>query len=170
MDSTIKYSLLIFLICITYSCNKDSYYSISKSQPENNIKILLRGPGTCSTLVFLNSSGDGQVIRGKTDDYHREKFKKFKSVEFLINFKIPKENLKELKSSLNQLNESNLIESNYANDARRVQIYIDNTIKVDVYTSEFPLVNDFLWKLSRDMPIDIQTQCGTSSDWGVWAN
>lgn len=170
MVSTIRFSLLTFLMCVTFSCKNDNYYSISKTQPENNVKLLLRGPRTCSTLIFLNSNGKGKVIRGKTDDYHREEFEKFSSVEFLINFKIPKENFKELESAVNQLKKSNLIESNYANDARRVQIYIEEVKKVDVYTLESSLVNDFLWKLSKDMPIDINTQCGTSSDWGIWTN
>lgn len=151
-----KKIVLLFSMLIALSCS--SYYELSKNEPYRT-KLFLRGPGTCSQLILLDKNGKGKAMKGRTNDYYQDKFKKFETIEILTDFKINPDKLSEINALVEKIKSSDNVEGKFANDARRIEIFIDDEKKMDMYTWEPNILNDLIRKLSEYVPYDINSFC-----------
>ena len=157
-----RFIYLFILVFSFVSCKTSTYYKMKDDT--YYVKLLIRGPGSCSHMLLLNQNGKGKIIRGRTLDSHAKEFKSFYDVEFLSYFEVDsKEKMNEINNIIETISKSELTKNSYLLDARRKEMFVDGDKKFDVYGWKGDKLIEFLEKLSRYLPYDINSFCTTNS-------
>ncbi len=152
---------ILFLFLLT-GCKSQTYYELKDEVQD--VKLIIRGPGTCAHMILFNQDGKGKIIRGRTLDSPAKDFTEFYDVEFLSYYKIDsKDELGKINDIIDSISKSNLITKDYLLDARRKEMFIKQEKKFDVYGWNGKKLIEFLKILAPHLPYDINTFCTTDS-------
>ena len=159
-----KNSVFVLFLFLLTGCKSQTYYKLKDEGQD--VKVVIRGPGSCAHIILLDENGKGKIVRGRTLDSPGKDFKEFYDVEFLSYFKIDsKEELGEINEIIDSISKSDLITKDYLLDARRKEMYIKQEKKFDVYGWNGKKLIEFLERLAPHLPYDINSFC--TSDSGI---
>jgi|GEM_PF-7073577 len=129
---------------------------------EYNVRIVIRNPtADCAQSISFNSYGKGQSIRGLSDDYILDSFTTFKRVIHLDSFNIDKGvDLKKISLCVEKINNNSLIGNAQQRDARRVQLFINDTLKIDTFNEWSNESKAILQLISPYLKYNVYSQCG----------
>lgn len=159
-----KGAVMALFLLLSAGCKAQTYYKLKDNVYD--VKVLIRGPGTCAHIILLNKDGKGRIVRGRTLDSPGKDFKKFYDVEFLSYFEIDsKKELEKINEITNSISNSSLVTKEYLLDARRKEMFVNGEKKYDVYGWNGEKLIEFLKMLLPHLPYDINSFC--TSDSGI---
>lgn len=145
---------LLFIGCIDSSIEEGKFRN-------DDIYLLVRGPGECVQKISFDSTGVGIATQGISKEFYQDDFvtfyKIYKTDTFSVTSRI---DLDFLKSEIHRYRAAKKDVGGFISDARRVQLFMNGELKLDVYNNNSHKVDDLLKIFFNYINYNINEQCG----------
>ncbi|GAB2669355.1 hypothetical protein GCM10027036_23550 [Flavihumibacter cheonanensis] len=146
--------LLFFIGCINYSTEKPC-------EESNEVYLLIRGPGECVQKISFDSLGFGIAMQGLSKEFYQDSFVSFYEILKKDTFSVDSiKDLLFLKSEIKKYSVSDKDVGGFIYDARRVQLFINGELKVDIYNNNRHEIDELLKIFFKYIEYNINEQCG----------
>jgi hypothetical protein len=145
---------LLFIGCFDSSTEKGNPYN-------DDIYLLLRGPGECVQKISFDSTGVGIATQGVSKEFYQDNFASFYKIYKTDTFSVTSRvDLDFLTSEINRYRAAKKVVAGFIYDARRVQLFINGELKLDIYNNNSDKVDELLKIFFNYIKYNINEQCG----------